>query len=107
MVFELPITEQKVKAHQVTALHLLVALASIGAGAVLFRYYEPAAIWSIALIVVGVVLLLVSMFRNKWLLRKNINRVVRVFELMAMLCLASFAAIQEWTPPAIMFGVLS
>lgn len=107
MVFELPLTEQRVKTHQVTALHLLVALASIGAGAVLSYFYAPAATWGIVLLVIGVLLLLTAMFRNKWILQKNVNRVVRVFELMLMLCLASFAAIQKWTPPAIMFGVLS
>jgi hypothetical protein len=107
MVFELPLTEQRVKTHQVTALHLLAALASIGAGAVLFRYYDPAALWGVALFIVGLILLLVAVFRNKWLLQKNVNRMVRVFELIIMLSLASFAAIQKWPPPAIMFGVLS
>ncbi|RYE23176.1 MAG: hypothetical protein EOP51_11400, partial [Sphingobacteriales bacterium] len=91
MVFELPLTEQRVKTHQVTALHLLVALAAIGAGAVLSHFYAPAAVWGIAVLAAGVVLMLVAMFRNKWLLKKNTNRIVRVFELMAMLCLAGFA----------------
>ncbi len=107
MVFELPLTEQRVKSHQVTALHLLVALASIGAGAVLSYFYDPAATWGLVLLAVGVLLMLLAMFRNKWLLGKKVNRVVRVFELMIMLGLASFAAIQKWTPPAVMFSVLS
>lgn len=107
MVFELPLTEEKVKPHQVTALHLLVGLSFAGAGALFYSFYPPARIWSMALLVAGILLLLVAMFRNRWITMKGRNRLVRVGELMILLCLASFSAMHKWTPPAIMFGVLS
>jgi hypothetical protein len=107
MVFELPLTEEKVKPHQVTALHLLVGLAFTGAGALFYSFYPTAKTWSILLLAAGLLLLLVAMFRNRWVTASRRNRIFRIAELMVLLCLASFSAIHKWTPPAAMFGILS
>lgn len=107
MVFELPLSEGKVKPHQVTALHLLAGLAITGAGAMFYLFYPASKLWSLPLLIAGIGLLLVVMFRNKWLTKPATNRIVRIAELMVMLCLASYSAIHSWTPPAVMFGILS
>ncbi len=107
MIFELPLTEEKVKPHQVTALHLLAALTFIGAGALLYLFYPPLRVWSTALMIGGAGLLYAGMFRNRWLTQKSISRSFRMAELVIALALTGFAAWQKWTPPAVMFGVLS
>ena len=107
MVFELPLTEEKVKPHQVTALHLLTGLAFTGAGAIFYMVYPPAKIWSVALSAAGICLLLLSMFRNKWITEPKTNRIFRIAELIVLLSLAGFSARNKWTPPAVMFGILS
>lgn len=107
MRYELPIVEQRVKPHQVTALHMMAALAFVGAGAILSLLYAPAKIWGTGLWIIGVLLMIVAMGRNKWLIKPANNRIVRIVELLILLALAIFTAIQKWPPPAIMFGVLS
>ena len=107
MTFELPLTEPRVKPHQVTALHLLVGLACLGAGALLYRFYEPARYWSLGMLGFGLVLMLVALFRNKWVVQPRISRPLRIAELLVLVSLTGFFAIQKWPPPGIMFGVLS
>lgn len=106
MMFELALPEERVKPHQVTALHLMAALAMIGSGAVLKLFYPPAAVWSLVLAGVGVVLLLVSIFRNRWLTRSKANRVIRFIQLLLMAGLSLFFISKQWTPPAVIFGIL-
>lgn len=107
MTFELTLPEVRVKHHQVTALHLMAALAMIGSGAVLRQYYPPATNWGLILAGGGIILLLLAMFRNKWLTRSKANRVVRILELLLMAGLTVYFIRRHWTPPAIMFGGLS
>lgn len=107
MIFELPLTEERVKPHQVTALHLMAAFAFIGSGMIFHFAYAPAKVWGLALAIGGLLLLLLTIFRNKWLISRSVNRIFRIAELMIMLSLASLAGMHKWTPPAVMFGVLS
>jgi hypothetical protein len=107
MIFELPLTEEKVKPHQVTALHLLVALTLTGAGALMYLFYPPSKIWSIVLVIAGLCLLYAGLFRNKWLVKTANSKPLRIAEVVVMLALTVFAAWQKWTPPAIMFGILA
>jgi len=107
MTFELTLPEERVKPHQVTALHLMAALAMIGAGAVMRRFYAPAGVWSLILAGAGVLLLLASLFRNKWLVGSGANRILRILELLIVGGLAAFFTYKHWTPPAVMFGVLT
>jgi hypothetical protein len=107
MMFELMLPQVRAKHHQVTALHLMAALAMIGSGAVLRQLYPPAAMWSLVLGGTGIVLLFFTMFRNKWLTDGKANRTIRILELLLMAGLSLFFIYKQWTPPAVMFGVLA
>lgn len=107
MTFELPLVEERVKPHQVTALHLITALAFTGTGAVLYKLYEPVKEWALALLIAGVALLITVFVRNRWLIRREVNRYFRIGELMILLCISSFMVLKGWTVPAAMFGILS
>lgn len=107
MRFVLPLTEEKVKPHQVTALHLLCATAYIGAGAIFFRYIERIQWWGLALLLMGIALAITVITRNKWIVQQKVTRMFRVFELLVLLCLAAYSAMQQWKVPMGMFGVLS
>lgn len=107
MIFELPLAEEKVKPHQVTALHLMTALAFTGSGALFYLFYPPAKSWSIALFIAGLAILFTAIFRNKWIVRPGVNRILRFLELAVLLALCGFTYFKHWTPPAVMFGVLS
>jgi hypothetical protein len=106
MTFQLPMADEKIKPHQVTALHLLVALAFVGAGAIFEWLYLPARVWGICLLISGIILLLLAIFKNKWL-TGSANKIVRIIELIILLCLAAFTAIKQWHVPEVMFGILS
>ncbi|MCD6064656.1 MAG: hypothetical protein K0R82_2567 [Flavipsychrobacter sp.] len=106
MTFELPLTEARVKPHQVTALHLLAGLVMTGCGAILSLVQTPARTWSIALLVAGLLLLGIALMRNKWIRQPKINRLFRIGELMVLLCLASYFALKGFNIPAAMCGVL-
>jgi hypothetical protein len=107
MTFELLLPEERVKPHQVMALHLMAALAMAGSGAVLKLFYPPAAIWSLVLAIAGVALLLYALFRNKQIIKPAINRTLRVMELLVLGGLALFFTYMRWTPPAVVFGILT
>ncbi len=107
MTFELALTEEKVKSHQITALHLVSALALIGTGAIFYWLYTPVKKWGAALLITGVLLLLVTIIKNKWLIKPDPNRIFRMVELMAFLCLASFLYLHHIWIATIMFGILS
>lgn len=106
MTFQLPMAEEKIKPHQVTALHLLVALAFMGSGAIMTWLYEPARYWGVSLLVFGLLLIVTIIFKNKWL-TGGANRVFRIIELIILLCLAGFTTMQHWKVPGIMFSILS
>src|ERR1043165_9410668 len=94
MTFELLLAEGKVKPQQITALHLLSAFAILGTGSVFFFFYSPLKWWGEGLLPGGLILLFVSLLRNKWLLQPQVNRVFRILELMVALCLTSYMAMQ-------------
>lgn len=104
MSFLLPLTENRVKPHQITALHLILALAFAGTGAVFFWIYQLS-IWGIGLMVLGGLLLIVSLFTNRWLLRPSINRTLRLGELMVALSVLSYAAINQMYFPLVMYAL--
>ncbi|HXS37063.1 MAG TPA: hypothetical protein VN721_10210 [Flavipsychrobacter sp.] len=107
MTFELPLTEEKVKSHQITALHLVSALAFLGTGAIFYWLYTPVKKWGAALLIIGVLLLLVTIIKNKWLIKPYTNRIFRILELMIFLCLVSFLYLHHIWVATIMFGILS
>jgi hypothetical protein len=107
MVYELPVADKKVKPHQVTALHLICALAFIGTGAIIFVYNYTITYWGLGLLIVGILLAITTITRNKWLITRNINTVFRVIELCIALSLSVLSAVNSWKFPIIIFSVLS
>ena len=99
--------EDKVNPHQVTTLHLIAAFAFTGAGALFALYYPSSRLWSILLTIAGIVLLILTIKRNKWILQPLINRQIRIVELLILAALTLYSFFNNWTPPALTFGVLT
>ena len=107
MVYDLPVDEEKVKPHQVTTLHLVCSMAFIAAGAIIFRYNFVITTWGLVLLLTGVLLLVLTIAKNKWMLGNRVNPVVRMAELAIALWMAIYSLTQQWKFPAGIFGVLS
>lgn len=128
MVFEIPLAEQKVKKHQVTALHLIIGFALVATAAFIITIFyalsfmpftwEPVAdatemnihtvlLPEYLLIGAGLIILFLAMFRNKWLLKNNNNKLVRAFELLLCVALSIYALTTAAHVIAGIFGVLA
>jgi hypothetical protein len=107
MVYDLPIQEEKIKPHQITTLHLITALAFITAGAIILDYNYTIPMWGLALLVAGLTLIYLTLFKNRWTTSRQINPRVRVVELLISLTLASYSLYKEWRFPVMIFGFLS
>jgi len=107
MVFDLPVTGDKVKPQQVTALHLFSGLAFVGTGAIICIYNYEIPEWGAVILGIGVLLLWLTMFRNKWITGKPINRIIRYAELMVSLSIAALSFYEQWKFPSGIFSVLS
>ncbi len=117
MNFTLELVEERVRPHQVTALHLIAALMLIGAGGLCFliRSYAPslpvsgAAVFATgaSCILSGLVLLGIIIFRNRWLLNPHINHIFRIIELIMLSGTAAFFTMFQWWIPAAMSGIVS
>lgn len=124
MIFELPLVEDRVKPHQLTALHLFVAfillitasliLASYAAATHLpeakiaqykmLLYFGPAV--SVGLYAITAILLLVTIVKNKWLQKPLNNMVFRVFELLLIATMFIYCAITGLIVPAVIYAIL-
>ena len=129
MAFQVPLTEQKVKPHQVTALHLvagfaLLALAAIGllvnntvmtlpgAGTIeqqkiniqKFDMLDAGLSVTMAL---SIIILFAALFRNKWLRKPAINKLFRIGELLILSAVAIYLLTLNLTVPAVVFGILA
>lgn len=107
MVFDLPVTGDKVKPQQVTALHLFSGLAFIGTGAIICIYNYEIPEWGAAILAAGILLIWLTIFRNKWITQKHINRYMRLAELMVSLSIAALSFYEQWKFPSGIFSVLS
>lgn len=129
MAFQVPLTEQKVKPHQVTALHLvagfaLLALAAIGllvnntvmtlpgAGTieeqkVTIEKFDTLDIGLSITMGLSIVILFAALFRNKWLRKPSINKVFRIGELLILAAAAVYLLTLNLTVPAVVFGILA
>jgi hypothetical protein len=107
MVYDLPVADKKIKAHQVTALHLISALTFIGTGAIIFRYNYTVTYWGLSILIAGVALLLTAIARNKWLMKRDVNTAFRIVELLIAVGIAVLSAMNGWKFPIIIFSVLS
>ena len=107
MFYDLPLVEEKVKPHQVTTLHLVSALAFIGTGAIIFVYNYVITYWGLALLIAGVLLLGLTIFKNKWITSSAVNQKTRIVELTVAAWIAAYSALQHWKFPMGMFSVLT
>jgi hypothetical protein len=107
MVYDLPLVEEKVKPHQVTTLHLVCALGFIGTGGIIVTYNYVITMWGWAILGTGLVLLSLTMFRNKWVISKKINPAIRISELLISLAIVTYVTTQQWKFPMVMFWALS
>jgi hypothetical protein len=107
MEYKLQLVEEKVKQQQVTALHLITSLAFLGAGAIIFIYNYVITYWGLALLIVALVLLTLTIAKNKQVTTPANNTKLRIAELIISLALLSYSIMQQWRFPMGMFGVLS
>lgn len=128
MTFEIPLAEQKIKPHQVTALHLMVGFALVASGAFIifvfssmmllpFRWNEiakdsPVNMHMILLpeylmIGAGLIILFLSLFKNRWLLQPGNNKTVRIVELIFCAAIAGYSLYTGAMVLACIFGLLS
>lgn len=118
MNFELQLVEEKIKPHQVTALHLIVGFTLLGVGGMCYllgvytqfwarSVVHSAAIPTLIFIILGLALLGLSFFKNRLLQQPKVNRSLRIAELVVMLALAIFCATQKRFVPAGIFGLIS
>jgi len=117
MHFQLSLAEEQVKPHQVTTLHLIAAFTLAGMGGLCFVLpagstgrpvdNDTSRIAGTALMVTGVLLLGVALFRNRWLLRAHVNRIFRAGELAVVLGLTACWLLLQYWMPAVITGLLS
>jgi hypothetical protein len=107
MVYDLRVEEEKIKPHQVTALHLVCAFAFIGAGAIIAVYNYVIPGWGIGLLAGGTALLGITIFKNKWIVSRKVNVLFRAGELVAAVWIAVYSATQQWKFPEGIFGALA
>lgn len=128
MIFQLSLTEEKVKRHQATALHLIVAFALMVVGAMLclaYIFFKKAPMnkgeivaqymaqllqgswWGITAIIMGLALAFIAMFRSKWLQQPRVNKTFRIVELALVVGIGITALLWQFYVPAALFGVLA
>ena len=107
MEYNLQLAEEKIKPHQVTTLHLISSFAFIGAGAIIVIYNYTIPGWGLALLLAGLVILALTIFKNSWVNSKKINPLVRVAELLVAVVFTIYAILMHWKFPILLFGGLS
>ncbi len=107
MEYTLQLIDEKVKRHQVTALHLTSALAFIGAGAIIYVYNFQIKPWGLGILLAGLLLLIATIVKNKWVTAPASNLAFRVGELVLSLGLCGYSVLQHWNLPIGIFGVLA
>lgn len=107
MVYDLPVVDEKVKPQQITSLHLMCALAFTGTGAIIFIYNFKIQLFGLALLLAGLLLLGLTMAKNKWVTSPKVNIVFRSAELVVALAIALLSLKEQWKFPSWIFGILS
>ena len=107
MEFDLPLGEDRIKPHQVTALHLLSAFAFVGCGAIIMIYNYTIPKWGGVVFALGLAILIAVFLKNRWLIQTHINRVFRVVELASALSVLGLSLAMGWKFPQVIFGGLS
>ena len=129
MVFEVPLAKQGVKPHQVTALHLLAALAFIAIAGIMLlvnnmvielpdaapttvqeqqiAIFDAVDLCSSIVLAVGAFILITTLFRNKWLTNKRNNNIFRLVETYLSIGIAIYFLIEGWNIPSAIFVILT
>lgn len=123
MIYELALAEEKVKKQQIVALHLIVVFCCIITGVALallhyavallpenyqhLLYAIPARPYGYGIIGTGLLLLCLLLFRTGWLLQPQVNRIVRIVELLLVLVFVVFTARQQWLVPTLLYGLIA
>lgn len=107
MAFDLPVKGDKVKPQQITALHLFCGLAFIGTGAIIYVYNFEITYWGLALLLAGMLLSLLTIVKNRLIIRPPLNIVVRAAELLISVALLMLSLKEQWKFPIGIFSVLS
>lgn len=107
MSYDLLLAEEKTKRHQVTALHLTCAMAFTGTGGVIYKYSQAITAWGLGLLIAGMLLLVITMAKNKWVTSPASNIYVRMAEAAIAATVAIYSAIQGWYLPLGIFGILA
>ncbi len=107
MEYSLQLVEEKVKQHQVTALHLTSALAFVGAGAIMYAYNEAIKYYGLALLLAGLALLAITIGKNRMVTSPSFNWIFRLVELAIAMGICGYSALQRWNLPIGIYGVLS
>lgn len=123
MNFELPLAEEKTKRQQVITLHLIVSFILMTTGGfVWFAQYMVSSfppedrvkivsffiphIYSFGFVLLGFLLLGFTIFKNKWLLQKKVNRLFRIAEFLLILVFALFCIYHHINVPSVIYSVL-
>jgi len=129
MAFEIPLAEQKVKPHQVTALHLVAGFAFFAFSALgllinntvmtlpdsapieqqqatihIFDATDTALSLTMG---ISIIILFAALFRNKWLRQPKVNKLFRVGEMLTAGTIAIYMLTIQYNVPAGLFGVLA
>lgn len=106
MEYQFAVNEEKVKPHQMTALHLICALTFTGAGAITAIYNYTIPYFGGFVLVCGLLVLGVTMFRNRWLLQPARNQAWRIGESVVAGMMAGVSFYEHWKFPMWIFLVL-
>jgi len=86
----------------------MCALAFIVTGAIVFIYnYSAIKYAGATLLGAGLLLVVVTVAKNRWVTRRNVNLAVRFIELAICITVAIYSATQHWKFPIVIFCVLS
>lgn len=129
MLFEIPLVGQKVKPHQVTALHLVVGFALLACSAIALlinntvlplpdaaapevqkvqiEELDAIDISASVIMVFSIIILAAALFRNKWLRSESINKTFRFAELMLLVIIAGYLVMIQYNVLAAIFGLLA
>ncbi len=107
MEYQLQLADEKVKPHQITTLHLVCSFAFLGAGAIITIYNYTIPVWGLALLLVGIALLALTIFRNSWVNDKKVNPALRIIELVIAITFTVYSLLMQWKFPIVIYGGLS
>ncbi len=106
MAYSLLLAEERVKQHQITALHLICATAFMAFGGVIARFSMRGRIPGIILLLLGLGFALFTVTQSKKLLAGNTNKLFRIGELVIALLMIGFSVMVGWKIPIGIFGAI-